>query len=453
MLFSLVSCERQREDTELKYVFLFIGDGMSFNAVQLARDAVSARDGKKEPARLAFTDFDSVGIFTNYDKTSFIPDSASSGTAMATGQKTDSGRIAESSMGNDLDSIATILKKECGMKIGIITTANLNHATPGVFYAHSESRYNYYEIGSYLPRSDFDFFAGGQLLDTEGGEENLVAMAEKGGYTVLDTREEILGIKDKNEKYLLIDPHCDSTGMMSFAIDRDESAFSLSDYLEICIDTIDNENGFFIMCEGGRIDSALHANDAMTAVNETLAFSDAVEKALDFYEKHPDETLILVTGDHETGGLSLGYTATQYSTYFEKLWEQKISYLSYEKEYVEKYKADNTSFDTILSDAEQLFGLTDLTDYERQRLENAWAKTLSGVEGYTAQDSLDYYTRTPLTVEVTRLVANRAGVEFSTFVHTASPMVLWARGEGAETFAGTYDNTDVYNKLYSLFFK
>ena len=160
MLLALVSCSGKR-DTELKFVFLFIGDGMSFNAVQLARDAIAAREGGTEPASLSFTDFDSVGIFTNHDRTSFIPDSASTGTAMATGAKTDSGRIAQSSTGADLESIATQLKKECGMKVGIITTANMNHATPGVFYGHSASRYNYYEIGSYLPKSDFDLFVGG----------------------------------------------------------------------------------------------------------------------------------------------------------------------------------------------------------------------------------------------------------------------------------------------------
>lgn len=452
MLLSFTACERQREDAELKYVFLFIGDGMSFNAVQLARDVLSAREGKKAPAHLSFTDFDSVGIFTNHDKTSFIPDSASSGTAMATGKKTDSGKIAQSSLGADLESIATLLKKECDMKVGIVTTANLNHATPGVFYAHSSSRYNYYEIGSYIAKSGFDFFAGGQLLDADGGDENLITMAEKGGYTVLDTREEILNIKDKDQKYLLIDPHCDSTGMMSFTIDREENAFSLSDYLEICIDTIDNENGFFVMCEGGRIDSALHANDAMTAVEETLAFSDAVGKALDFYEKHPDETLILVTGDHETGGLSLGYTVTQYKLYLENLGQQKLSYLAYDLNYATLYD-DSTSLDTVLYDLDRLFGLDDLAPHELKRVENAFEKTVLGTESYTDEDYISYSTRTPLTVEAVRLVANRSGIEFSTFVHTAAPMVLWAKGEGEETFSGTYDNTDVYNKLYSLFFK
>lgn len=452
MLLTLTACTSTKE-TELKYVFLFIGDGMSFNTVQLARDAIAARSGQSEPVHLSFSDFESVGIVTNYDRTSFIPDSASSGTSIATGAKTDTGKIAESTAGTELESIATLLKRERGMKVGIITTANLNHATPGVFYAHSASRYNYYEIGSYLPSSDFDLFIGGSFLDPEGGGENLTTLAEKGGYTVLDTEEEILGMESGDRKYLVIDPHCDSSGMMSFALDRNSDAMSLGDYLEKGIDVLDGDNGFFIMCEGGRIDSALHANDALTAVCEMEAFSDAVEVALDFYTEHPDETLILVTGDHETGGLSLGYSGTDYSTYFDKLFLQSVSYLKFEKEYVDRYKAENTPFETVLSDIEVLFGLSELNSYEYSRLERAWEKTLSGTADYTEEDRIAYSTRTPITAEVTRLVSNRAGIGFSTYVHTAAPVGMWAKGKGEKLFAGAYDNTDIYNKLYSLLIK
>ncbi len=449
MLLGLSSCTNT-EATELKYVFLFIGDGMSFNTVQLARDAIAARNGDSAPVHLSFSDFESVGVVTNYDRTSFIPDSASSGTSIATGAKTDSGKIAETSAGTELESIAAFLKKERGMKVGIITTANLNHATPGVFYAHSASRYNYYEIGSYLPGSDFDFFAGGSFLDPNGGGENLVSLAEKGGYTVLDSNEEILGIEPGDKKYLIIDPDCDSSGMMSFALDRDSTAFSLADYLKMGIDVLQGDDGFFIMCEGGRIDSALHANDARTAVGEMEAFSNAVDVALDFYAEHPEQTLILVTGDHETGGLSLGYTGTNYTTYFDRLFLQKVSYLKFEEEYVDRYKAENTPFETVLSDIEELFGLGELSDREYSALQRAWEKTLSGAASYTEEDRIAYSTRTPITAEVTRLVANRSGIGFSTYVHTAAPVGMWAKGKGEELFAGTYDNTDVYNKMYSL---
>ncbi len=443
---SCLSCQKQSAEENLKYIFMFIGDGMSFNAVQLARDVKGVE--KNRPEELSFTDFDSAGIFTNYDKTSFIPDSASSGTAMATGVKVPTGSVSMTESGRELDSIATILKNKLGMKIGIITTANINHATPSVFYAHSNSRYSYREVGESLAESDFDFFAGGEFLDDGGDGESLVSIAEKGGYTVLDTEEEIKSI-DKSNKNLIISPDCDSTGMIGFNIDRPDDSLSLSDYLETAIKALDNENGFFIMCEGGRIDSALHANDAKTAVEEINELSDAVQAALDFYKKHPDETLIIVTGDHETGGLSLGYTGTGYSLSLKELNEQKISYLAFEA-YVKKYIAEGTPFEDILLDTEKLFGLDGLSDYEYQQLENAWKATLSESQSASEENYIKYSSRTPLTVEATRLVAHRAGIAFSTFVHTAAPMPLWAKGVGEESFAGTYDNTDVYNKLYAL---
>jgi len=454
MMFTLTGCPASEDGTwDLKYVFLFIGDGMSFNAVQLTRDAIASRYDSVIPAELSFTDFDTVGLFTNYDAESFIPESSSSGTAMATGIKTNSVCIAETSWGEEKDSIATLLKEELDMKVGIITTANMNHATPAVFYGHSASRYNYYEIGEYLPKSDFDLFIGGQFLDPEGGGEHLSSLAKKEGYTVIDTKENIFGKKDKNKKHLIIDPWCDSSGMMSFSIDRPKEAPTLANYLEMGIELLDNEKGFFIMCEGGRIDSALHANDAATAMHEVIAFSDAIGAALDFYEKYPNETLILVTGDHETGGLSLGYTGSGYTIAPDKLFEQKISYLTFDNEYVTRYKNENTPLDSILKDVESLFGLEDISEYERTRLEKAWEKTLLGSDGYTEEDKLNYGTRTPITAELTRLLANRAGIDFSTYVHTAAPMVLWAKGKDEAVFGGTYDNTDVYNKLYSLFFK
>lgn len=449
IMLTLVSCSDRRE-SELKYVFLFIGDGMSFNAVQLARDAEAAHKGKKKPSELSFTDFESVGVITNYDKDSFIPDSASSGTSIATGVKTSNGVIAENTLGINAKSIATLLKNKRDMKVGIITTANMNHATPGVFYGHASSRYDYYEIGSYLGESGFDLFIGGEFLDADGGEESLVTLAEKGGYTVLDSYDEIKGMK-KGTKYLVFDPDCDSTGMMSFAVDREKNAFSLADYVEMGIKNLDGDKGFFIMCEGGRIDSALHANDGATALHELTAFSDAVAEAVAFAKKHPGETLILVTGDHETGGLSLGWTGTGYSTYLENLYEQKLSYLAFDEEYVSRYKAENTSFEEIMVDLEKLFGIDKPTDYEYSRLKKAWEKTLSGERD--EEDEILYSTRTPLTVEATRIVGQRSGIGFNSFVHTGAPVGMWAEGVGSELFAGAYDNTDVYNKLRSLFFK
>ena len=97
------------------------------------------------------------------------------------------------------------------------------------------------------------------------------------------------------------------------------------------IELLDNPNGFFIMAEGGKIDWACHANDAAASIHDTLAFDEAIAKAVKFYEKRPQETLIIVTGDHETGGMAIGFAGTQYSSFVDKIQRQKMSYIEFNK--------------------------------------------------------------------------------------------------------------------------
>jgi alkaline phosphatase len=110
---------------------------------------------------------------------------------------------------------------------------------------------------------------------------------------------------------------------MDYELDRAEGEWALADYVEKGIEVLDNDKGFFMMCEGGKIDWACHANDAGSTVSDTLALADAVEVAVDFAKKHPQDTLILVTGDHETGGLTIGYAGTDYDTYLTNLTSQR----------------------------------------------------------------------------------------------------------------------------------
>ena len=144
---------------------------------------------------------------------------------------------------------------------------------------------------------------------------------------------------------------------MAYELDRTEQLWSLADYVEKGIQVLDNDKGFFLMCEGGKIDWACHANDAASTIHDTLALADAVQVAIDFAKTHADETLILVTGDHETGGLTIVFAGTDYDTYLSLLDSQKISFAKFDSDYVSGYKEKKTSFDTVLSDIEELFGL------------------------------------------------------------------------------------------------
>ena len=243
-------------------------------------------------------------------------------------------------------------------------------------------------------------------------------------------------------------------------MDRKEGQWALADYVEKGIEVLDNENGFFMMCEGGKIDWACHANDAAATVTDTLALDAAVQKAMEFAESHKDETLIIVTGDHETGGLTIGFAGTDYDTYLDSLASQKISYALYDEQYVAAYKENGTSFEDVMKDVETLFGLKIkgeegdrlvLTEYELERLKAAYELTMAEEKPeYTQEQYVLYGTYEPLSVTITHILNNKSGIDFTSYSHTGLPVAVFADGAGAETFGGYYDNTDIYVKLSTL---
>ena len=160
-----------------KYVFLFIGDGMTYSQFQLAASYQGANadtdDGILDgDVALNFMNFDVMGNATTYDSSSFCPDSASTATSIASGFKTYSGVInMDETKTVPFTTIAEQLRDNTDMKIGVISSVNLNHATPAAFYAHQASRSSYYEIGQELIDSSYDYFAGGGLLKPTGGHK------------------------------------------------------------------------------------------------------------------------------------------------------------------------------------------------------------------------------------------------------------------------------------------
>ena len=296
-----------------------------------------------------------------YDSNSFAPDSASTATSISTGHKTYSGSINVDETGTiEYETIAEQLKAQKGWEIGVITSVNLNHATPAAFYAHQASRSSYYEIGLELVESGFDYFAGGGLLKptgSSGDQTDLYELAQEAGYTVAKTHAEADAIGTNTEKAIIIDEDLADSDAMAYELDRTDDMWALADYVAKGIEVLDNDTGFFMMCEGGKIDWACHANDAAASIHDTQALADAVQVAIDFAKEHADETLILVTGDHETGGLTIGFAGTDYDTYLDLLENQKISFAKYDSDYVASYKANKTPFETVLADIEKLFGL------------------------------------------------------------------------------------------------
>ncbi len=469
------------DDTdEPKYVFMFIGDGLSHVQSQMAnyyldatsQDAVAplAQDdieevGKRDPKailksepQLSYMDFDVAGITTTYDSTSFCPDSASTASSIATGHKTHSGSI---SVGEDLvTEYATMAEqaKDKGMKVGIVSSVTINHATPAAFYAHNYSRDNYYAIGQDLVESGFDYFAGGAVNkhDNKGTETSIYTLAEQAGYTVVNGDQAAAEkLTAADGKILLTAEDCNG-GALPYEVDRKANMWALSDYVAKGIEVLDNDNGFFMMCEAGKIDWACHANDAFAAIGDTIAFSDAIQEAVDFYNQHPNETLIVVTGDHETGGMTIGYAGTKYDTFLAQLDSQKGSY-DVIAATMETRTEEKASFSTVMADIEAFCGLTQtagktlsLTEYEVAKLQAAYDAQIGGATVDKNEYGAIYGGYDPLPVTVMHIMNNKSGVDFTSFSHTGVTVGTFAKGVGAEQLDGFYDNTDIYNAVADI---
>lgn len=463
-----------------KYVFVFIGDGMSYPQIQSAayfagKDAAGIVDVVKKSENpkdspymkaLSFYDFPVAGSASTYDATSFAPDSASTATSIFTGNKTHSSSInVDITKKIKYRTIAEQLRDQKKWKIGVISTVNLNHATPAATYAHQASRKSNYAIGQELVASNFDYFAGGDLMDPQDKKKDktsIYELATQAGYKVCFNQKSASNLENGDKAIIIAETFADAKAM-NYDNDRKEGEWALRDYVKKGIELLDNKTGFFMMVEGGKVDWACHANDARSSIADTLALSSAVEEAIEFYNKHPKETLILVTADHETGGLTIGYAGTDYNLFFRTLDGQKISYAKFDSDYVTGYKKNQTSFEDVMADVEKLFGLkmpgsngSDkngglvLTDYELNRIKTAYAKTMKNDKSRNQQEYDLYGTYEPLTITITHVLNAKSGLGWTSNSHTGLPVPVFALGAGQNDFAGFYDNTEIYSKMAKL---
>lgn len=469
---ALLSTSKTGNYKKPKYIFTFIGDGMSYvqlNAASIYKGVTEG--GNIELGDLAVSSFPVCGSATTQDSTSFCPDSASTATAISSGIKTHSGVIGyEADKETKSETIAEQLKKE-GYKVGVVTSVSIDHATPAAFYAHVVSRSSMYDIALQMGDSGFNYFAGGALVQPTGknnDQKDAYEILQEKGYKIADTKEEILALNGSDEKVYAISPVLQDSQAMSYNLDANRNDLKLKDFVKQGIEVLDNDEGFFMMVEGGKIDWAGHANDARSNIGDVLALNEAIQVAVDFAKKHPEETLILVTGDHETGGMTIGYSTTGYSTAFDLLSNQKMSYVAFNDllaEYKETTSKDKAKLEDILGLIEENFGLVSpsnkakakndaliLTDYEYKKLEAAFKETMKESDERTENQETDllYGGYEPVTVTLTHLLNNKAGIGWTSYSHTGVPVPVYAVGEGAELFSGAYDNTDIYKKLAAL---
>ncbi len=463
LLFSSGASFASQTATKAKYVFLMIGDGMALAQRNVAELYLAGERGAgSKEARLAMNALPVQGVCATHDADGRVTDSAAAASAFACGRKTTAGRLAVDPEGRKLPNI-TRLAKAAGKKVGIVSSVSMDDATPAAFYAHSTSRSAYYEIALQIAGSGVDYFACSGLRRPTGPQKNrpdVFGLIRDAGYRVTVTREDFERLNAASDRVFAV------ARPSPYDIDRADGGISLAEFTAKGIELLDNPKGFFMMVEGGKIDLACHANDAATTVRETIAFDDAVRVACDFARRHPRETLVVVLGDHETGGMSVD-AATGAETLFSALRRQKNSYVrfsSYMAKYVRTHDAGTARFGDVEEDLAAFFGFrypagfgegrgaadgvaldgTDVRD-----LREAFSQSVTGLRGRKAGREMHrkYSEYDPLTVAATKILGRKAGIGWTTFVHTGAPMPVSAVGVGQELFRGSYDNTDVFAKL------
>ena len=449
-----------------KNVILFIGDGMSVPQRMIAEEFSRKSGGKS----LAMNKLPFSAVTRTCSANSLVTDSAAAATAIACGAKTSNHSVGIDAKGNRLVSCAETAR-DAGRKVGIVTTVTLTHATPACFYAHRSNRASTYEIAIDLADSGFDLFAGGGL-DTSyknkksplwEGHGHAYHYAESNGYTVVRTRTDFLALKPGCGKILTrfrddaLPPAIDSR--------PDANEPTVAEMTAKALELLSCPQGFFLMVEGGRIDWAGHANDAATNLRDVLALDEAVKVALAWQKTHPD-TLIIVTGDHETGGMSMGFAGTGYALYMDRLANQTMSVERFERHFKRMYDShkkdgqplDYSSVQQLITEA---FGLKFdgdkdkdpmvLRDSEKKELAAAFENDIRFLDGNQKEtEKYDQARKKVLASTCRTILSHKCGIGWSSGAHTAMPVLTTAKGPGAERFSGFLENTDISNTIKSF---
>lgn len=460
-----MACGKQ----EAKYVFFFIGDGMGPAQVNAAERYLASVEGKSGIIKLNLNKTKYVGSATTYSNNHYITDSGAAITALATGHKTNN-----STLSMDADHIFPFksiaeYSKDHGMKVGIISSVDLDHATPAGYYAHQPSRGNYYEIAKELALSDFDFFGGGELryiTDPKGVDStNIIELAKENDYLYVNSVTAFNFLEPVAGKVLFIHPEKSDDHAIPFSMDASETSISLANITDKAIKMLDNETGFFMMVEGGKIDWACHRNDAACTIHDIIAFDEAVKVALDFYEEHKENTLIVVTADHECGGLTLGTAGADYDMDLAKLQWQTNSFAKITKEYGELKKdlellmGPDSMKNTSAWAFSYIFEKTGLGDENKGlaldsaevvELIKAYKRSFKPRDKSNHEEYILYGPYDPFLITASHILSRKAGLGWATYSHTAIPVPVRAFGVGADKFAGYYDNTEIFDKLKEI---
>ncbi|MBP3711981.1 MAG: alkaline phosphatase [Bacteroidaceae bacterium] len=429
-----------------KYVFYFIGDGMGVNQVNAAETYLGALEGRIGIQELCFPSFPYVGLVNTQSATNGVTDSAAGGTALASGNKTKNGALG---VLKDLTTPVTCIAdwaREAGAAVGITTSVSVDHATPAAFYAHIGHRGEYYKIGEQLTKTDVDFYGASDFNKPENpdGGPNLYEQAKANGFTIVRGYKEYQKKAKKAEKMILFQPEEASKierGSIPYAIDRTKNDLTLQDITRAAINFLmkkqDKKDGFFLMVEGGKIDWGCHANDPVF-ITELIDMDNAVKVAYEFYQQHPDETLIVISADHETGGMTMGRGA--YELNLKAIASQRMSAVKLERELnaLKDKMGDKLTWEEgkkFLGDNFGFWGDVKVNDDQTARLERSFKELQEGKGSGR------------LAGTVKHVLSECAMIGWQSGGHSNGYVPAFAVGVGAEQFHGRFDNTEICKKM------
>jgi alkaline phosphatase len=427
LFFSIVSFAAQA-----KNIILMIGDGMGPAHVHITW-LYATRHLGKDLVMIEIMNEGQTAYMVNDTADSTVTESAAAAVQMATGVKVFARSIG---IGPDGRVLKTILEmaKEKGKATGLVTTSGITDATPAAFVTHVERRSEEERIAEQLVNSNVNILFGGRkaffLPETEKGRRkdarNLVHEAKQNGYEFVSTVEEMKKAQGKKILGLF------NQGNMLFEIDRKGSQEpSLAEMTSKALDVLRrNKKGFFLMVEGGRIDHAAHMNDIGALIWDTLAFDEAIRVAYEFQKAHPD-TLLIITADHETGGLAmLPFSST--GREYEGINLEAISKIKGSSEGRNKEMGEGPSPEKIREIMKKYYDI-DLSEEQVKIIRENPLKQLDPKHFYYGRNSAIAFVLRPY---------HRVG--WATDSHSGTPLFLWGIGPGSKKLKGWKHNTEVF---------
>ena len=426
-----------------KYIFYYIGDGMGMGPVMAAQNYNRNILGNDKP--LNMMQFPVVGWSQTWSANSDITDSAAAGTALSTGSKTKNSMLGMNADTVAVTSVAKILFDE-GYGVAVATSVAPDDATPGAFYTHVPNRGMLYEIGCDMAASGYQFVAGAGLRGTmtDGKPNDLLDRFAAEGVQIVRGPEGIDAIS--SDRVLVLNPEGGSDHNIGYTIDSIAGALTLPMIARAALTQLErtSPDKFFMMIEGGNIDHALHGNDGGAAIKEILNFDQALGVAFDFYRQHPDETLIIVTADHDTGGMAIVK---------ERGGKGGLANIDYQKVSKEEF----SNFCKAMLKTRNIFTWDDMKEYLSENLgffthipvsEKAEARLKKLFDDTfelrnTADQKTLYANFNAFAVEGFNVFNDASGLAFTTTSHSGNVVPVFAVGCGADALKGFNNNTDI----------